>query len=86
MKAVFLRVTAGFFTALLLLALLAEYGFPAAFGCPELSYFARTSGKEIEISKDGSWEPLYLIGVDMGTGKPGCFPNEFGVRLCLGRC
>lgn len=79
MKMLFLRVTASFLAALLMLFLLAQYGFPAALGYPKLSYFARTSGKEIEIYKDGSWEPLFLIGVDMGTGKPGCFPNEFGV-------
>jgi len=79
LKTLILRVTAVFFAALLLLALLAGYGFPAAFGYPELSYFTRTSGKKIEIYRDGNWEPFYLIGVDMGAGKPGSFPNEFGI-------
>jgi len=79
MRTLFLRVTAGFLAALLGLVLLAQYGFPIAFGYPELSYFARTSGKEFEIYRDGVWEPFFIIGVDMGTGKPGCFPNELGV-------
>ncbi len=79
MKPFFLRVTAGFLSALLLLFLAGRYGFPEALGYPELAYFAHTSGKGIEVYRDGSWEPFFMIGVDMGTGKPGCFPNELGV-------
>ena len=39
----------------------------------------RTSQKKIEILQDGSWTEFEIKGVNMGTGYPGVFPNEFGI-------
>lgn len=39
----------------------------------------RTNQKKIEILQDGSWTDFEIKGVNMGTGYPGVFPNEFGI-------
>lgn len=39
----------------------------------------RTNQKKIEILQDGSWTDYEIKGVNMGTGYPGVFPNEFGI-------
>lgn len=39
----------------------------------------RTSGKQIEIRLGNAWKPFEIIGVNMGTGYPGLFPNETGI-------
>ncbi len=36
----------------------------------------RVAGKEIQILKDGSWQPFEIRGVNMGSAIPGSFPNE----------
>ena len=39
----------------------------------------RTNQKKIEILQDGSWTDYEIKGVNIGTGYPGVFPNEFGI-------
>lgn len=39
----------------------------------------RTNQKKIEILQDGSWTDFEIKGVNIGTGYPGVFPNEFGI-------
>ncbi|MGL4363283.1 MAG: family 2 glycosyl transferase, partial [Cellulosilyticaceae bacterium] len=41
---------------------------------------ARTNAKDIEIYKNGKWEKTFLKGVNIGSGKPGYFPGEFGIE------
>lgn len=39
----------------------------------------RTSGSEIQVCKNGDWKRFEITGVNIGTGYPGLFPNEFGI-------
>lgn len=39
----------------------------------------RTSQSKIQILQDGNWMDFEIKGVNMGTGYPGVFPNEFGI-------
>lgn len=39
----------------------------------------RAYNKEIQIWDDGSWQPFEIIGVNVGTGYPGLYPNENGI-------
>lgn len=39
----------------------------------------KTSGTEIQILKDGQYVPFEMKGINIGTGYPGVFPNEFGI-------
>ncbi|KMT22219.1 hypothetical protein [Clostridium cylindrosporum] len=40
---------------------------------------AKTSGKDIVIKNKDNFEKIFLKGVNIGVGKPGYFPNEFGI-------
>lgn len=40
---------------------------------------SRVNENNIEIYKDGKWEKTFLKGVNIGAGKPGYFPGEFGI-------
>lgn len=43
-------------------------------------YPAMVRGKDFCLpSADGSFQPVYLSGVNMGAAKPGYFPGEFGI-------
>ena len=39
----------------------------------------RTNQAKIQILQEGKWTDFNLKGVNMGTGYPGVFPNEFGI-------
>lgn len=39
----------------------------------------RTNQTNIQILQNGTWTDFQLKGVNMGTGYPGVFPNEFGI-------
>lgn len=39
----------------------------------------RTNGKAIETVVDGKAQPFEIKGVNIGTGYPGVFPNEYGI-------
>lgn len=39
----------------------------------------RALDKKIQIMEDGSWKDFEVIGVNIGTGYPGVFPNENGI-------
>ncbi len=45
-----------------------------------VSYSFRAEGKKIQnYKKDGTWQDTLPVGVNIGAGKPGCFPGEFGI-------
>ncbi|MCI8372296.1 MAG: family 2 glycosyl transferase [Lachnospiraceae bacterium] len=45
-----------------------------------VNYSFRTAGRSFQIyGKDGKWQEHFSIGVNIGAGKPGYFPGEFGV-------
>lgn len=39
----------------------------------------RTNQKNIQILQEGVWRNFEIKGVNIGTGYPGTFPNEFGI-------
>lgn len=39
----------------------------------------RTNQAKIQILQEGKWTDFNIKGVNMGTGYPGVFPNEFGI-------
>lgn len=39
----------------------------------------RTNQSKIQILQDGNWMDFEIKGVNIGTGYPGVFPNEFGI-------
>lgn len=45
----------------------------------ELHVMFRSSNKKIQICENGRWEDFEIIGVNIGTGYPGLFPNEPGI-------
>ncbi|MEG2538232.1 MAG: family 2 glycosyl transferase [Clostridium sp.] len=45
----------------------------------ELSVISKVKGKEIILNTPGGEKPIFINGVNIGAGKPGYFPNEFGV-------
>ena len=66
--------------AVLLLALV--YGVlttPFRLTRPESPARFRTQGKTIQHLENGNWVPFEIVGVNMGTGYPGLFPNEDGI-------
>ena len=38
---------------------------------------ARTQGREIQVFKDGTWQPLFIYGMNLGTAMPGKWFTEF---------
>ena len=46
---------------------------------PEVPVRFRAAGKQIELLGADGWEPFEVIGVNIGTGYPGLFPNESGI-------
>lgn len=45
-----------------------------------VSYSFRTSGKNIQAyGAAGGWQDIVSVGVNIGAGKPGYFPGEFGI-------
>ena len=39
----------------------------------------RTSGKTIQLSQNSQWVPFEVVGVNLGTGYPGAFPNDLSI-------
>ena len=39
----------------------------------------RTNGDVIEINNEGEWQKFKIKGINMGTGYPTLFPNEYGI-------
>lgn len=64
-------------TAALVTALLLGWGCQKR-GSGE-AYAFRTSGKAFEQWTDGGWRSVFVDGVNLGAGKPGCWPGEFGI-------
>ena len=40
----------------------------------------RTAGKNFEIKEDNEWKPFKMVGVNLGTGYPGIFPNDLSIK------
>ena len=64
-------------TAVLWLAVL----IPSPKTGPEVSF--RTEGNRIQILREENWEIFDIRGVNVGTGYPGLFPNEYGISQRL---
>ncbi|MEG0371725.1 MAG: family 2 glycosyl transferase, partial [Clostridium sp.] len=45
----------------------------------ELKVMAKTNDKEILLKNGNQFSPFFMKGVNIGAGKPGYFPNEFGI-------
>lgn len=48
-------------------------------GRQEVTAHFRTEQKKIQLLREGIWEDFEIRGVNIGTGYPGVFPNEFGI-------
>ena len=46
----------------------------------EMQPLFRTRGDALEIRRGEQWEPFELVGVNIGTGYPGLYPNEYGIE------
>jgi hypothetical protein len=61
----------------------AEPAVATASPCPTPSYYgpvSRVEGKSFLVrSGDGTFEPFFVKGVDIGAAKPGYWPGEFGI-------
>ncbi|MEF9951163.1 MAG: family 2 glycosyl transferase [Clostridium sp.] len=44
-----------------------------------IKVISKAEGKEIVITEGGVDKPIFINGVNIGAGKPGYFPNEFGI-------
>lgn len=44
-----------------------------------ISYVSKVDSKSIYLFKNNKWEKQFIKGVNMGAGKPGFFPGEFGI-------
>lgn len=40
------------------------------------TYFTKVKGKEMYIAKNGKWEKLDIVGVNLNSTKPGTFPSD----------
>ena len=47
--------------------------------CEKPAYFFKTEGKYFAIYDGSDYEPTYLNGVNLGSGKPGYFPGELAI-------
>lgn len=46
----------------------------------DIRYSFRTDNQKFQIyGADGSWQDEFSVGVNIGAGKPGYFPGEFGI-------
>ncbi len=45
----------------------------------DVEYHIKTEGEFFYIFKNGEWEKIFFAGVNIGAGKPGCFPGELGI-------
>jgi len=43
----------------------------------EVELVARTQGQEIQVYKDGTWQPFFIYGMNLGTAMPGKWFTEF---------
>jgi hypothetical protein len=44
-----------------------------------VSYISMVDSKNFYIYKAGKWQKIFIKGVNIGAGKPGYFPGEFGI-------
>lgn len=45
----------------------------------EVSLAYRAGTDFLQVYGEEGWQDVYVNGVDIGTGKPGCFPGELGI-------
>ena len=50
-------------------------------GAEEREISFRTEDNRIQILGEEGWEPFEIRGVNVGTGYPGVFPNEYGISM-----
>lgn len=46
---------------------------------PDTEYFFKVDGKYFQSLQGTEYEPLYIKGVNLGSGKPGSFPGELAI-------
>lgn len=71
-------ISASVLAALCGLVWLLLFAPPVGLFLPDTTLF-RTQDRQIQRFQEGQWENFEIVGVNIGTGAPGLFPNETGI-------